>query len=99
MAENRDPPGPARAGHNALRGRFALKRGISPSQARFILANFCLEEFGTGGQALAEMIDLCPDVASLQQAVNNVRSEVEKRVPERLSVLLGCVREINETDF
>ena len=93
------PAAAAPVGANALRGRFALKRGISPSQARFILTNFCLDQFGPGGQALAEVIDLCAEVTSLQQAVNNIRSEVEKRIPERLPLLLECVREINETDF
>ncbi len=83
----------------SLRGKFALKRGISPAQARFILSNFCLDHFGTGGQALADVIEWCNDLPTLQQAVNNVRSEVEKHIPDKLPALIACVKEINDTAF
>jgi hypothetical protein len=79
--------------------RLSLKAGISPSQARFALANFCLDQLGTEGQALATVIELCKDVASLQQALNDIQIEVDDRYPDRLPELVACVNEINETAF
>jgi hypothetical protein len=79
--------------------RLSLKLGISPSQARFALKDFCLDQFGTNGQELADVIDLCIDVFSLQQALNAIRTEVDKRCPDQLPALVACVRDINETDF
>jgi hypothetical protein len=79
--------------------RLTLKPGVSPSQGRFALSNFCLDQFGTGGQNLADVVDLCSDVASLQEALNDIRIEVDNRCPDRLPALAACVQEINETDF
>jgi hypothetical protein len=79
--------------------RLRLKPGISPSQARFALSNFCLDQFGTNGQDLAEAVGFCTDVDSLQMALDNIRTEVKKLFPERRAALVACVREINETDF
>jgi hypothetical protein len=78
---------------------LSLKLGVSPSQTRFALANFCLDQFGTDGQHLADLVDVCSDVASLQQVLNAIRIEVDNRCPDRLPALVACVREINETDF
>jgi hypothetical protein len=78
---------------------FRLKLGVSPSQARFALTNFCLDQFGTNGQYLADLVDVCSDVAGLQQVLNAIRAEVDSRCPDRLPALVACVREINETDF
>jgi hypothetical protein len=79
--------------------RLRLKPGISPNQARFALSNFCLDQFGTNGQDLAEAVGFCTDVDSLQMALDNIRTEVKKLFPERRAALVACVREINETDF
>jgi hypothetical protein len=79
--------------------RLRLKPGISPSQARFALSNFCLDQFGTNGQDLADAVGFCTDVDSLQMALDNIRTEVKKLFPERRAALVACVREINETDF
>jgi hypothetical protein len=79
--------------------RLRLKPGISPSQARFALSNFCLDQFGTSGQDLAEAVSFCTDVDSLQMALDNIRTEVKKLFPERRAALVACVREINETDY
>jgi hypothetical protein len=78
---------------------LSLKSGVSPSQARFALSNFCLDQFGTNGQALADVLELCSDVASLQEALNSIQIEVRNRCPDRLPVLVGCVNEINQTAF
>jgi hypothetical protein len=84
----------ARVGRRELRLNF----GISPSQARFALANFCMDEFGTDGQYLVDAVSLCNDVMSLQEVLNSIRAEVDERLAKRLPALIACVREINETD-
>ena len=89
----------ASAASDGAATRLKLKPGVSPSQARFALSNFCLDQFSTGGQHLADVVDLCNDVASLQEALNEIRIEVDNRCPDRLPALAACVHEINETDF
>jgi hypothetical protein len=84
----------ARAGRRDLRFKF----GISPSQARFALSNFCMDEFGTDCQYLVDAVSLCNDVMSLQEVLNSIRAEVDERLASRLPALTACVREINETD-
>lgn len=95
------PPGSTSAVSvaDSVSERLRLKPGISPSQARFVLSNFCLDQFGTNGQDLADVVGFCTDVASLQLALDNIRTEVKKLFPERRAALVACVREINETDF
>ncbi len=90
---------PAVSVADSVSERLRLKPGISPSQARFVLSNFCLDQFGTNGQDLADVVGFCTDVASLQMALDNIRTEVKKLFPERRAALVACVREINETDF
>jgi hypothetical protein len=92
-------PMPAVSVADSVSERLRLKPGISPSQARFVLSNFCLDQFGTNGQDLAEAVGFCTDVTSLQLALDNIRTEVKKLFPERRAALVACVREINETDF
>jgi hypothetical protein len=75
-----------------------LKAGVSLSQTRFALSNFCLNNFGADGQYFADIIELCGDANLLQQALNSIRVEVRNRCPDRLPALAACVREANETD-
>ena len=82
----------------AARRELRLNFGISPSQARFALSNFCMDEFGTDGQYLVDAVSLCTDVMSLQEVLNSIRAEVAERFADRLPALVVCVREINETD-
>lgn len=92
-------PEPTPSVADSVSERLRLKPGISPSQARFALSNFCLDQFGANGQDLAEAVGFCTDVDSLQMALDNIRTEVKKLFPERRAALVACVREINETDF
>ena len=84
---------------DSISERLRFKPGISPSQARFALSNFCLDVFGTAGQDLADVVEFCNDVSSLQMALDTIRSEIKKLHPERRPDLVTVVREINETDF
>jgi hypothetical protein len=92
-------PEPTPSVADSVSERLRLKPGISPSQARFALSNFCLDQFGSNGQDLAEAVGFCTDVDSLQMALDNIRTELKKLFPERRAALVACVREINETDF
>jgi len=74
-----------------------LEAGVSLSQARFSLSDFCLEQFGTQGRGLVDAISLALDVAGLQQVLSRIRVEVQNRRPDRLTMLADCVRDINKT--
>ena len=76
-----------------------LKPGVSLSQTRFALANFCLSHLGADGQYFADVIELCADAPRLQEVLNVIAGEVGKRCPERLPALAACVREANDTDL
>ena len=78
---------------------LSLKSGVSPSQARFALSNFCLDQFGTNGQDLADLLELCTDLAGLQEGLNAIQMEVHNRCPDRMPALVACVDEINQTAF
>ncbi|HEV2284957.1 MAG TPA: hypothetical protein VGR80_02850, partial [Steroidobacteraceae bacterium] len=75
-----------------------LRSGVSLSQTRFALANFCLTHFGADGQYYADVIELCVDALRLQEVLNIITTEVAKRCPERMPVLVACVHEANDTD-
>jgi hypothetical protein len=79
-------------------GVLHLGSGISVSQARFALSDFCLDHFGIRGQELVEMVNHCGDVPALQLALTRIRDEVLDRCRDRLPALIDCVREFNETD-
>ncbi len=84
---------------NRFADELRLKPGVSLSQTRFALANFCLSHFGADGQYYADVIELCADAPRLQEALNIITAEVAKRCPDRLSLLTACVREANDTDL
>jgi hypothetical protein len=84
---------------DSISERLRLKPGISPNSARFALSNFCLDVFGAAGQDLADVVEFCNDVSSLQMALDTIRSEIKKLHPERRPDLVTVVREINDTDF
>jgi hypothetical protein len=77
--------------------QLPLEAGVSLSQARFLLSDFCLDQFGTQGTGLVDAAGLAVDVPGLQQVLNRVRIEVQSRCPDRLTLLVNCVREINKT--
>jgi hypothetical protein len=90
-------PGAETSGASEAGQDLRLKFGVSVSHGRFALSDFCLDEFGAAGQELVAVVALCTDVMSLQEALNNIRAEVEERCPNRLPLLFERVRDINET--
>jgi hypothetical protein len=77
--------------------QLRLDAGISLAQARFSLTEFCLNQFGVGGQELVDAINRCSDAPGLQKVLNVIRNEIQNRHPERLPALATCLHEINET--
>lgn len=84
---------------NRFPDELRLKPGVSLSQTRFALANFCLSHFGADGQYYADVIELCADAPRLQEVLNIITAEVAKRCPDRLGLLTASVREANDTDL
>jgi hypothetical protein len=78
---------------------MSLEEGISIAQARFALSDFCLDHLEQRGPELAIAIKRCTDVAGLQKVLDRMCDALERRCPERLPKLQGCVREINQTNI
>lgn len=72
-----------------------LDSGVSISQARFVLSDFCLDLFGTKGKPLIEALGEASDLESLQRALEQVTREVRRQRRSQMSALLARVREIN----
>ncbi len=74
-----------------------LDSGVSMSQARFVLCDFCLDQFGTRAQPLIDAIEAASDVAELQQVLDGITAEVRRHVKDQLPVLMAKVREANQS--
>jgi hypothetical protein len=74
-----------------------LEANASVAQARFVLSEFCLDQFGARAQQLLDAINRCTDVAALQQVLIQIGADVQERRRECLPKLIDCVREINAT--
>jgi hypothetical protein len=73
-----------------------LDAGISVSQARFVLCDFCLDQFGMKAQTFIDAINATADVGGLQEVLDRITREVRKQRRENMPALLSRVREINE---
>jgi len=73
-----------------------LDTGISVSQARFVLCDFCLDQFGMRAQPFIDAINATSDVAGLQDVLDRITREVRKQRRENMPALLSRIREINE---
>jgi hypothetical protein len=78
--------------------RLRLKSGVSLSQTRFALSNFCLSNLGADGQHFADALELCTNANLLQEALNAIAADVRSRCPDRMPALIDSVREANATD-
>ena len=74
-----------------------LRADVSLAHARFVLSEFCLDQFGARAQQFTDAIDRCRDVAALQKVLNLIVADVQERHRERLPKLSDCAREINKT--
>jgi hypothetical protein len=74
-----------------------LRAGVSLAHARFVLSEFCLDQFGARAQQFTDAIDRCRDVVALQKVLSLINADVQERHRECLPKLIDCAREINET--
>jgi len=88
------PPPPAQSAESAFP---SLNSGISMSQARFELCDFCLDRFGTNAQPVLDAIEDAMDVAELQHVLDGLTAQMRKHLKHQLPALEAKVREINET--
>lgn len=74
----------------------SLAPGISMSQARFLLCDFCLDQFGTNAQPLVDAIEETANVPELQHVLDGLTAQMRKHLKHQLPALMAKVREINE---
>lgn len=90
-------PAPAPTRASVLGGRFDLDDEIVLSEAKFLLTDFSVDSFGTGSQAFVDGIRACKSVNELRLSLRVIFAAAERQCPNRLPILLGLVKEINET--
>lgn len=79
-------------------GAPTLEPGISLSQARFGLSDFCLDAFGVEAQSLIDAINRAVDIAALQRVVDELAGLARKNHQDELvSDLQARVRDINDS--
>lgn len=88
------------AGPSAAAGAgnsFHLVGGIIISEAKFLLVDFCVDNFGTQSQAFVDEIRACSKEGELGFCLAKIVTAAKRQCPDRLPALLGLVAEINET--
>jgi hypothetical protein len=94
---NAEALGPQTATRATSTAVTALEPGASASQARFVLCDFCLDQFGANAPAMIDAINGSIDIAGLQKVLDNLVAEVQKKHKDQLPALTARIREINET--
>lgn len=90
-------PGPAAAAPGGSAGSFHLASGIIISEAKFLLVDFCVDNFGTQSQAFVDQIRACSKEGELGFCLAKIVTAAKQQCPDRLPSLLGLVAEINDT--
>lgn len=92
-----DAPAPAAEGERAARGSpLTLAAGVSLSQARFVLCDYCLDHFGMNAQPLIDAINAAGSLGALQKTLDHIAAEMQRNAKGELPALVERVREINE---
>lgn len=78
-------------------GTFHLDDEIIVSEAKFMLTDFSVDSFGTQSQGFVDAIRACKKVQDVRLCLSGILAATEKQCPNRLPVLLGLIKEINET--
>jgi len=89
--------GAAPFARTALPAFPTLEPAVSMSQARFLLSDFCLDQFGARAQPIIDAIEASVEAADLQPVLDAITVELRKRSKDLLPLLLAKVREINQT--
>lgn len=86
-----------RATTSAPSGNIQLVDGITISEAKFLLIDFCVDSFGTQSQKYVDELGGCKNEKCLQLCLAEIYAATEIRSPDRLPALLEIVKEINAT--
>jgi hypothetical protein len=81
----------------ALAANIQLLDGIIISEGKFLLVDFCVDSFGTQSQQFVDELGSCKDEKNLQTCLKKIYAAAEEHCPDRLSVLMKIVAEINAT--
>jgi len=76
---------------------FDLDDEIIVSEAKFMLTDFLVDSFGTQSQPFVDAIRACKKVQDIRLCLSGILAATEKQCPNRIPVLLGLIKEINET--
>lgn len=75
-----------------------LDPGVSISQARFVLCDFCLDEFGTDSGEKTDAVNAAKGVTALQRVLDEIYEELRgARHRDALATLAERVQDINDT--
>jgi len=77
--------------------RLQLESGFIISEAKFLLIDFCVDNFGTQSQGFVDEIGACSKEQALGFCLAKVFAAAQKQCPDRLPLLLDVVRTINDT--
>lgn len=80
-----------------VEGKFYLAADISMSEAKFLLVDFCVDNFGIQSQALVDEIRACRAEKDLSTCLGKTFITAEMLCPDQLPALLELVKKINET--
>jgi hypothetical protein len=74
---------------------LSIDANASPSQARFLLCDFCLDIFGMAAQPMIDAVNDTHTIPEVQRALENIARQVKAQHPDELELLAEKVREIN----
>lgn len=89
--------GQAVAGVSVMPSEFNIDKDILLSEAKFLLADFCVDCFGTDSQLFVEKVRACGDVAGFRACFAAALGLAQKKYPKHLSTLKELLNSINET--
>lgn len=79
------------------KGAVHLDDEIILSEAKFKLTDFSMDSFGMQSQAFVDAIRACNNVKDLELCLSAIFAATGKHCPDRLPILVGLVKEANES--
>ena len=76
---------------------FRFDEDIFLAEAKFLLADFCVDSFGTESQTLIDEVHGCTDVQNFAACFATILTATSKRRPEHVPTLMSLVQQINDT--
>lgn len=82
---------------HAIRVTYDLLDEIVLAEAKFLMIDFWVDNFGTQSEEFTEEIQACESISHLRACLNNIVAVTEKQCPGQLPALGNLVKEINKT--